>query len=935
MISIKKSPTVVTQSTGVAVGLQEYAPFDNIENLTKTNAIAKCNIDAADGTAPYIPWLHCSGFGFDIPKTAKIEKVIVSYDCRATNISVSAPVVSVNLDGAGAPGQIPSSSFRTEKFTFETTDMKLSWTNPADITSSNFELEIWYPKNTGVAGSFEIRNICVEVQYTVADCSISVSNIPYDVIIEGRTISFTLSTKLNVGYCYSTGEIEIEAPSACEIITSDTITKKNGKYVWDVSFDTKLSTSETKISNCTVKMTEAGDFTFKVTESISGKSQTFTVHVDSVNTVIQITAPESMKVGETEEITVYNTVINSYYMSRKCSIEFPPDFQVEILSAPGSTAIVSDDFSRTLVWAIPYDTDNAEIHLAITPMAYGHMKIICYDEYESVATTHSLNVKPSNFTVPYFAKYVIGDETKDLMGDGVVYSALSFIKLESTKENLSDVYEVYEDFLENHRFGVYHGSGVSLTNDKELINQCQVSDFIPLGEEWFLAHITFYYHEDDSIVFYWTGEYLEKDTSLINVLFSTPVLIETPRYVLNYFKLEEYGNWPIPLKNLLTEGNYGSVSISRFNSADLFKAYDLDLEGIDEIKNFAFQGLIIYFDYETNEECTLSCTVYNNSLSGQRNTVLQKGEGTAKIGSTFDLFGLKYSDIHTQNLSFDFQVANPYDQDVKVKLKNLRVEVVWSILDNAEWSEFWINGESSRYYECFLKDLTILGGVDTDVEIFHAEGNDIHTAYRQSIDVKKIKLEFFIESCQFANATQLFLRAARWFMNKRDKYNRPIANTIEFEHIPDMQYKYILEEALDEEVLEGGDYKVKATLKVPSGTMEAKNSIMTANTGINNGIARVTPTIKVIALYNAFTITEENSGQVFKIENNNIEYDDIVTIDCTNRICSLYKTSTKETFDISASVNFDSDWFVLFPKEEYNFNCSFANFVSCEFYERW
>lgn len=933
MVSVVKFAQTIQQSNGERFGKQYDASFDNIDNLKKQDSVATCTLEASTGTYAYIPTLNFTNFGFDIPATAKINKVILTYEVKISGCTIQAPIVSLpTINHAVGYGVTPSSSYQKDTVTFETTEMQLSQISPDVINDSGFGVEIYHNVNQGSAGTYQIRNVRVEVQYSESSYSIS-SNIPTDVLYEGQTIDLEVSCTQKVGYSESEIQVLVEVPYGCEIIPNNSIQLIDNQYVWNVAF---AFLENTKTATCSIRLKEAGEYAVKFTEKVHNTSKSFTFNVESLKTLVQVLCDESIKIGETIEITIQNTYLETPYWDRECTIELPLDFSiVEFIADDGSVSISTSSTENTVSWIIPAMTETAELVLHVMPTIATISKILCYENNGSLVNSKEILVLPADYTIPFYAKYIVTDDTRDLMGSSIVYNAISYIRLDPTKENVDEVYEFYEDFRVNHRFGVFHDSGVAEDNDVEMINSCQFSDFLPLDDGWYKAEISFNYDGESPIVMYWTGDYLERDTSLVNVWFSTPFLIEAPYYSRLLFKIPEYGNWPKPLKNLLTEGEYGSVKLAKRESAGLFRTYNLDMGGVELNENFAFQGFTIYFDYETDNPCGVSCSVFYNDLEGQRNTVVEKGSGTAKIGSTFDLFGLKYTDIENSHMEFEFKIFNSYANTVNIKIKNIRVDVTWSILDSSQWGEFWINGESSRYYECFLKDLTIVGGVETDVEIFHAEGNDIHIPYRQAISVKEIDMEFYIESCEFANATQLFLRASRWFMNERDKYNRPMLNTIEFEHIPDMKYEYLLEDGLDEEVLEGGNYKVKATLTVPAGTMESKTPVVTGESGVNNGIARVTPTLEVSAIWGDIAITETISGQLFKLEYNGISIDDILVIDCENRKVTLQKANTGQEVDISSSVDFDSDWFVLFSKEEYNFECDNANFLSCTFYERW
>lgn len=940
MVSQIKYAQKIDARSGEYYNNKYFSSFSNLDGLKGKNQVASCLLDAAGGRNVYIPTLEFSDFGFNIPETAKIDKIIVYYNQRIDNITIPKAIISASVNGAVSESASLSTNFSSTDLNveFQTTDMNLGWIDPKNINDS-FSIRFWYNENTGGAGTFEIKNVSVEIQYSIISLEISVSEMTTSIIYPNTNFGFNLHLDRNGGFAESKVLVTIEASSNVKIIENNSIifNQSNNRYEWNVQFE-KLE--DEFIANCVFQAEKPGDYKIRITETVNNTFKEYNFTVQDNKTMIQVSTPESMKRNEKEEITIYNNYLGTPTESRDCTIIFPAHFNISVVDCENGSANVTSTSSETMIsWNIPSDIGLDTLRVSIQPTIEGTSTYMIYDDYGALIGSGDIIVIPENYTLPFFARYDVGDETLDLMDSGgVVYTAISFIKLEVTA-NIDDVYKVYEDFQKNHRFCVFHDRGVAENNDSEMINSAQRSEFLPLGGGWFQANISFTYDELSNLVLYWTGEFLEKDTSLVNVLFSTPIIMETPYYFSN--GLEEYGLYPSLLKSLISENTFGEVSVPSFRTTNPFKTYSMDMDGIDKKENFVFQGILIKFDYECSSDCGVIAKVINKSknISGQRSVMLHAGSGSAEIGGTFDLFGLSYQEIVDANsLETEFNIFNPYQNDVTVKIKNIRFEMTWSILDNEDWLEFWINGESSRYYNCFLRDLTILGGVDTNVEDFNVDGNDVHTPYRQSIESKELELNFAIDSCHFVDSTALFERAARWLMNDRDQYNRPIPNIIEFEHIPGMQFKYILESGIDE-TIENGVYDCTAKLLIPSGTMESKESSLTSNIGYNDSIAKVSPIVRVRALYNDVEVAEKNSNQLFNVSSDKIETNDILIIDCENRIVTLLKQKVNgsyEEFDISSSVSFDSDWLIIFPRCEYNFDCNgTATFQSVEFRERW
>jgi len=389
------------------------------------------------------------------------------------------------------------------------------------------------------------------------------------------------------------------------------------------------------------------------------------------------------------------------------------------------------------------------------------------------------------------------------------------------------------------------------------------------------------------------------------------------------------------------------MNVPQIRSSNDFRLSEFNLGNIQNIDKFALQGLTIKFDYNAAAPCSVAGKIITgNDKTGLRTVSLKEGGGTAEIGGVFDLFGLKYDDYKEfGRIQIDLNIMNPYQNDVYVDISNIRVEVNYIILDGTDWKRFWINGESNEYYQCFLKNMVIYGGPNNEVEIFNVEGNDIHVAYRQNIVPKEIELEFDIDACNFNDGSLLLQRAARWFANNRTKYNRPIPNTIEFEQFPDRVFDYVMEDSIEEEITEGGTYECKVKLLVPSGTMRTKEPVITNSTGVNSGVAKVLPKLQILATSKEISLTETVSRQNFSIrpfigpDNVGIEEGDIVILNSeTRKATKLHKIGENNynSVDITRFIDFDSEWFVFNPGNEFNISGNGSCIVqTVEFFERW
>ena len=142
-----------------------------------------------------------------------------------------------------------------------------------------------------------------------------------------------------------------------------------------------------------------------------------------------------------------------------------------------------------------------------------------------------------------------------------------------------------------------------------------------------------------------------------------------------------------------------------------------------------------------------------------------------------------------------------------------------------------------------------------------------------------------------------------------------------------------MKEAFDVEA-ETSYYNIKAKLVIPSGTAYSKETTTTNITGYVQGLAAVSPIISFKPQSNVIEINETISSQRFSMGYGGDWQSKIVELDCANRIAYL-KSNEDDTqpIDISAYVDFNSDWFAL--KGEYSFSGTNCVIRRVEYTERW
>lgn len=490
-----------------------------------------------------------------------------------------------------------------------------------------------------------------------------------------------------------------------------------------------------------------------------------------------------------------------------------------------------------------------------------------------------------------------------------------------------------------------------------LLENAEWSEPISAANTWEDIKVNFFYSEDYPLIFLITGEYIESLAEDVTIEYTYPCLIEQ-----DYRDLaEQPGIFEYPIKEIPTDEGAVSITLKPREVTNIAKAYDVDFTNFLESDedNRIIQGCSVYFDViSCDNPVSVMCKLVSPSFTKEGNrsvnieSVFLEDEsseevfsGTIELGGTFDLWGLDFDDFRLsklEDLEIDLQFINNFSEEVHMEFNNLYVVFHYVELEEAKIIA-QVNGVDLRYFNVFIQDVIIKPGTNNDVKYLDVEGTDSNLAYRSNIREKEIEMEIRVPGCDVEETTNFVERLARTLANKRDKFNNPTLNRIEFSHHPNKVFEYILEDSLDVSA-EYTEYEGKIKLIVPSGTAYSKEPTITNATGTNNGIAKVNPIIRLVAQDTSIIVKETFTNQEWRLNDDTLEIGDLLRIDCGER--KVYKVTSRDDdyyledsddnpdIDITNKVDFNSDWFLI--HDDYNFECeNTAVIQSVSFYERW
>ena len=570
-----------------------------------------------------------------------------------------------------------------------------------------------------------------------------------------------------------------------------------------------------------------------------------------------------------------------------------------------------------------------------------------------------INLIPSDLTIPNFTVLEPTEEELDRLGTGYPYVFQSDIK-----HTTSDTYE--RDWYKNNRLGVFNNpisDNITITTETDPITgevtetvtdstdytNLTPSQIIENAEYWSEntggnneynnVECDFTYNENYPLYLIFTGDYPETTTlgyDMGTITHNNPAIIEKPVYKGR----EATGNYPEPISNLLDE-NIAETSIPNLDTTETIVLYDFPLEeeyGTDE--THSIRGIEVTGTIEQADEMVLSAKLVSPSGETGERTIIINNQDTIdsqtefKFGGLGDLWGFQTTDLTHLN-DWEVQIfANNIllEEEANLNFGDIRIGFYIEQLQE-QLINVRVNGEDLSYYGAFIEDVEIPEGLDTDTSFLSIDGTDTNDAYRQNIREKTIELEMSIGECDLQTSTDMLRQLTKLLVNEKDEYNRPIPNTIEFSHYPDVYFEYIMTDTMDIST-SAGAYNIKAKLTIPAGTAYSKQNTSTNITGFVQGIASVNPIISLKAQDNVITLQETVTGQKFTIGYDGDWQTGIVEIDCEERRV-YHRTNEDDTepTDLSKYVDFNSDWFNLHG--EYNFNASGCTVRKVEFTERW
>ena len=959
-------------------GTSKYAETDLIQGKTKT--------PNRPGT------ITLSNFKVGLPTGSRVTKVTVYYTHAKVKsggkvCNIPAPKISLmngnsvikyNKSGKNA---IKTVKAPTEKVVKNSISFTSSW-DYSLFNSKDFGVKIDYPTNANNdSGFMRVHEVYIVLEYASPSFEVKITPAKGNTGYNGDSykVQVDLSNKNNTVYIPT---LTITCPPGFSLTDSSKVTRiDNRTFKWKPSTLKPKSTANLLLNfdvNVTFPSGSPGlPCEFVVSEDYSSKYNRF-------NAVITPKPPEPKTI--TPDPPSKPIIPDDYadpYEPEIITIPINQDIDFDLEMSTGSftlycCTVTNGEFEN---WNLNNLSNIIKTRTGDTWRFDTQGSVTFYndDDHGYMLTekgAYTLVITATGSTTPVKVMYVdvkvngelttavlqLSQEELNRMGHGYVYRLQSLMKIMSSEAYV-------RDWGRNFKIGVFNNpvadniqvwkrpnpeseSGYDeIVVDSTDYDSLTLNDIISGAEYWSNplkntgeyanVELKFPYNKNYPFYILIGGDYSTAGTVRSNIKFIEPCIIEDDYYDGR----ETNGVYPVPIDNtVLSSGDFAELNIESLSTSTMLIYYDLPLDedyGTNEL--MAIRGLQVNGVIQQNTD-DLTIYIKLKSPTGESRVrsinldaldTTMNSDNTFSIGGIGDLWGMSTLDIvNLEDWEIELLVDNTINNNTgTINYADVSLTIYVAEV-NPQNVKCFINDEDLSYYGAFITDVEIPEGLKTDVDFLTIEGTDTNYPHRQNVREKEITITLDIgEGCDIEGNTISLRDLARLFTNKRDKYNHPIPNRIEFSHYPDVYWEYIMESPFDNS-LNINTYEVKIKLTVPSGTAYKKTATSTNSMGYVNGLVNVAPVIVIKPTDSLITITETLTEQNFHMGYPNDITDKVIVIDCEDRICWLKDDEDDEDGEnISAYVDFNSDWFSII--EEYQFETVGCVIKEVSYIERW
>lgn len=892
-------------------------------------------------------------FDINIDEGVYIKSVVVKY--KQQKLLPAGETAYCSIDGAnvealgvygGSKGNPVSTSETTESVSLRGVSARI-------LTSSSFGIRISYPRNTAsVTGRITLSDVTLEVEYEQrAYTELSIRSNINPIVIGQNAYIYATATKKGVGSYNPTYIIEIpsgitynQASEIDSAMMGEEILYANGVVTWSPRFGSEDNISKTirLTVNCTAYNSSANvDFSEPLTNVKARLKLTIHRVTATINTglfytgvplaagraythsiTIKTNDPQTNVQREVDIILTGNPTINNVDELRRLT---------NIISVDVTDYDVQN--KRKVVYIKYTDTGNTlTLPINMTYAGYGEYseKITAYDNTSTQIGTVTKNflVRPAEFETLGYTYYRVPTRYLNVMGNDVVYLAGTNAKVTI----LNSDYTI-NDYTWNLRLGIYNGDPRWITEDEETFLENVKWSKTMAGTTQTIQTVDFLYDENYPVYFVYSHQFLEDPTvNYVIYNFSDPYIVEKGIYDTTW---GEGVRPPFlqPAKNMLDNDDYAQTYLGVDQESPTM-LLDEWFDGGVLNNNVAVRGVKILFDYAIDYTTTFNAELFiNANLTGNRSVYLEKGSGTAVIGSNSDKWGFTIAQLsqYIKKLQLRFKVKNNTQNTPSIiNVSNVRM-VAYYIKKAKGCTNFSVDGMRSEDLGIYMQERELNFGTDNEESKYHVTGTDETIINRLNVTSKEIKIKIAVSNCTVKEGIPQIHEIVDMFTNNRELYtNKPILKTLIFDDMADEEFRFVRVDPFEDE-WKGGTYYATIKLQIPDGTTYSVAPVRTGGNGYVSTAIAVKPIIYVkSSVDGSCIITESYLNQYMEIQDKNIKKGSFIIFDAVNREIRIQGAG--DGGDITNSLSFESSWFKI--KGYYNFESRTSEILYVEYQSR-
>ena len=860
-------------------------------NTTKLSKLG--NLKAGDGIKTKPSLLDVSGFGFNIPLNARINRISVLWNAWVKNGSGSEtnvptiPGVDIQIKDSPVISDGNSIPFYGKDKITPFSGSAIENITPEILNSKTYNLVFNPKRNTSAnAGVMYLDYLALLVDYTnplykLAGTIKKVENTHS--LLPGDHVTYQLTIKnINKADNGHVIPVNLTIPDGLTYVSND----GHGTYNPNTKKWTPiLSVKGTATINIKFQATSSGSKTIHA--NIAGTTTTLNVKTSIQNPTYTFSSTLPGKIYQGKQFS-YTITINS-----NDTLQNIVDVNVPI---PDGFSFYSSDPSYdplTQIWTAQFNSNQRDsVKLTLIANDPGNFTQTITTDY-ATPFTKTILVLPVDLEDCNYAEIALPDDLKVYLQDGVEY----FIScnMEIISDENGSVYDGYNNFC----------ISVLSNNEEEKDNDETFGTSPDNLNRFERVFSTFVYDDESTDTIRIYGQYQNLQAGRYAVKFNKWSISN-----LGY-EYEDAGGL-IDDPSLLTEDNtYAELSLDSGDSSKDIVLGNFNFAGRENDNDLIVKGLGVQIDYICTVQSTVTATITTGGVSSTQSIVLDPTGNTIEIGGETDKWDLNY--INLEDITITFNVTNTSLDTVLIQLKNLQLNLYSKEDETNGNMGFTINDEHSRNYDIFLSnDGAKNEGLTPNITTYDLSNSEGELVSQLDLKAKKLTVKFAISGDSQEDAQELLKEASKFLANDLNEVGLPIPNVLVFDWDPTREYNVILSDEI-KVTLDTFTYSCEADFLVPDGC--GWNDYKTTGaTDINEGLMEVRPLINILTNGGNVQIYDNVSNQSLTL-NHDFDSGIQLIIDCDGRT-----VTDSDGNDYTSYITFNSSWPVI--KNDFDFSNS-------------